>query len=467
MNNQRKSQYHASTVPVPPTTPSSHNNNSTPPPLTGYLPWCHRCNNVFPKDAAKFCLCCGEARLERCHVGDAFHKIVGNRAFLRKMDLRKFQRYMGDLLETLARENAKSFRCISSCVQDAFNAVMDQQQKDGVKASQGISIDYFENFLARVARSLDLTMPSLLFGLLEQPEVSWNTMDFGGQAHDHQSTPSSRRTSTIEVMETPSTARSSKISFVDGCTKCGSKFISNAKFCCECGEKQPEPKKFDKGGFHFFKGTELSIASGQQPEVQINQKDFEEVVELAKRHQMRIEEVRSVQREFHDLDKNHNGSLSLDEFTDAVRRYCSIKDGATVPTHLLDQAWFKVAGDDASGGVDFDRFLTWRNRVSSTEEMLVSDPQERFLRQLAREHGLAMTDVDDMKKLFDRFDSDKNGYICENEFRTMMAILMQGTSPEDLPEQTVHRMWGEIDDRQTGIITFERFLLWSSGNFTH
>uniref|UniRef100_A0A7S4RBP0 EF-hand domain-containing protein n=1 Tax=Alexandrium monilatum TaxID=311494 RepID=A0A7S4RBP0_9DINO len=201
-------------------------------------------------------------------------------------------------------------------------------------------------------------------------------------------------------MEMPGSQRSqSKQPFSGACTKCGSKFISNAKFCCECGEKQPEPTRLDRGGFHFFKGTEQSLAAGLQPEVNITQKEFQEVVCFAKKHHLPVDGIRKKQVEFLSLDVNKDGTLSVDEFAHAVRRYCNIPDRQEVPTHLLDEAWFRVDGD-ATGCVNFETFLIWSCRVGCTEEMLVADPNERYLRELARNNGLLLTDVDDLKKAF-------------------------------------------------------------------
>jgi len=436
------------------------------------LPRCHNCDNLFPQDAAKFCLQCGEARFERCHISDAFCKMVGSRTYLRSMDLNKFIRHTSDMLNSLgsvSKETSKSYRCISHSVQNAFNAVVGEQQKNGITTAPGITMQYFEDFLLRVSHSLDLSLPSLLSGILDQASrwslaESANAMASGANPL---SSPSARQNAhTIEVLETPSERRrGSKSLFSRECTKCGSKFISQGKFCCECGEKQPDPVKPDKTTFHIFKGTSQRLAAGLQPEVSIEQRDFEELVSLSKKHHMPLEDIRKRQVEFRDFDKSKNGTLSLDEFVYAVRRHCNIPEDEEVPKHLVDQAWFNADGD-GTGCVSFEEYVVWSSRVSCTEEMLVLDPQERHIRHLARSYGLPLTDVDNLKKVFDQFSQGDKGISQIGELRSLLAVGMDVPGAGDVPDQTVNRMWMELDPQRSGCISFERFLIWSCENLS-
>mmetsp|Transcript_55292 Transcript_55292/g.128709 ORF Transcript_55292/g.128709 Transcript_55292/m.128709 type:complete len:614 (-) Transcript_55292:461-2302(-) len=421
--------------------------------LSGLVPWCHSCRALFNQEAARYCLHCGEQRLERCHFGTVFHLLVGDRTLLRKMDLSKVNRQTNDLLQAIPRQTSQSFRSISACTQSAFAAVMEDQSHGGVQSSQGITLDYFQDFLFKVSRSLDLSLPSLLFGLLEQMQVSRvPSIKSSSDASASQEAASLERVSSIDTVD------GVPVRGADICGKCGSKFLSMAKFCCICGERQPDPPaKVDKNAFHIFKGTSRWLAEGVQPAIGVSQHDFEQVVSLAKVHHLPMDEVRRRQIEFQTLNKDGSGTLSASEFTDAVRRYCNIMPNEEVPEHLFDRAWFGDDGDTNSG-MDFESFLRWTCRVSSTEEMLVTDPEERRLRQLARGKHVDITAVDKAKRLFDRFGC--NGRIHEDKFRNLLAACMDIKDPEDIPSQTAHRCWMDANVHNAAHVSFEQFFVY-------
>merc|ERR1711953_1499830 len=95
-----------------------------------------------------------------------------------------------------------------------------------------------------------------------------------------------------------------------------------------------------------------------------------------------------------------------------------------------------------------------------TEERLVCDPKERFLRQVARDNGLALPDVEKVKAVFDSFDADRSDAIDEEEFMNVICVLMKAKHPSDIGSKKLKRFWTEVDADGSGAINFVEFLIW-------
>lgn len=182
-------------------------------------------------------------------------------------------------------------------------------------------------------------------------------------------------------------------------------------------------------------------------------------IRLSKKHRLAIEEVRWRLHEFHDLDKNGNELLSRDEFEEAIRRYLKMPAGMPLPPHLFDTHWLSV-DFDSDDCVDFEEFLAWTVKTAYTEEVLVPNPEERNLRRIARANALCLYDVERIKTAFDEFDTNGNGSIDTEEFRSVLLKLLKVKNPGDISGQKLQRWWREIDVDGSGSITFEEFLLW-------
>merc|ERR1712151_1263147 len=147
----------------------------------------------------------------------------------------------------------------------------------------------------------------------------------------------------------------------------------------------------------FFSG-----ASGEKVTVV----HFDSAVSLAKKHKLPVQEVRKRQEEFQEFNLDEAGELGLEEFKEVVRRYCGIDAGGEIPNHLLNTQWAAI-DTDQSGAVSFEEFLVWSVGTEWSEERLVLDSTERYLRQVARDLGISIADVERIKTVFDKFDEDK------------------------------------------------------------
>lgn len=188
------------------------------------------------------------------------------------------------------------------------------------------------------------------------------------------------------------------------------------------------------------------------------QLSFATCSELAKKHRFTVPIVRHALEEFLSLDKNGDGRLSLNEFEQAIRDRCNIAPDEATPYHLLHLNWSKADKDNDSE-INFEEFLLWSTEHLFTEELVVNDPQERYMRELARKFNLPLDQVEKCYKTFMSSDSNRNGFIEEGEFRSCVANLWN-CDMEDIPATRFRQFWLEADKGRLGKLSFEVFLIW-------
>lgn len=218
------------------------------------------------------------------------------------------------------------------------------------------------------------------------------------------------------------------------------------------------PKKVD-GLKSLFGG---SLMFGRKKAVSFTERSFagfDVVVSMSRKHQFPLEEVKETWNEFDALDVDRSGLLDQYELRNQIRKMCNLEPGSPIPAHLWNQAWMTV-DRDMNGLIDFEEFLLWRRGTRYAEEVMVPDPRERELRDVARRNGLCITDCERLKRIFDGFDLDKSGHISEDEFRNVLYILMDVKNPSDVSTKKLKRYWREIDTDCSGEVSFDEFVAW-------
>jgi len=189
---------------------------------------------------------------------------------------------------------------------------------------------------------------------------------------------------------------------------------------------------------------------------------FDNIMALAKKHNLRADEVKKRWEQFHKYDKDGDVVLSQQEFQKVVRSLIGLPDTEPIPDHLFNACW--AAGDtDNDGNINFEEFLLWSTGVQYTEEMMVPDPEERMLRCVAREHGLELDEVERLKPRFDKFASDKAG-ITEHEFHDLVCELLH-TNTQDFSDLRMKRHWREVNP-SGGKLRFADFAVWWNSTFS-
>jgi len=188
---------------------------------------------------------------------------------------------------------------------------------------------------------------------------------------------------------------------------------------------------------------------------------FDSIVSLAKRHNLRVDEVKKKWEQFHMFDSNGDVVLSMQEFQRVVRSLCGIPDREAIPSHLFNACWTE-SDTDKDGCINFEEFLLWSNGVQYTEEMMVPDPEERMLRSIAREHGLELQKVERLKGPFDKYDVDHIG-VSEQQFHDLVCDLLH-TNTQDFSDHRMKRHWREVNP-SGGKLSFKDFAVWWNNTF--
>lgn len=91
------------------------------------------------------------------------------------------------------------------------------------------------------------------------------------------------------------------------------------------------------------------------------------------------------------------------------------------------------------------------------------DPDEKKLRQIAKDHGIPYNVVGKIQSAFYKYDRDRNGNIDKDEFRQIMrdAICTGKAKDVEIPECIVEKEYIQADRRRRGEIHLEDFLIWS------
>eukprot|EP00927_Polykrikos_kofoidii_P043379 TRINITY_DN37455_c0_g1_i1.p1 TRINITY_DN37455_c0_g1~~TRINITY_DN37455_c0_g1_i1.p1 ORF type:complete len:833 (+),score=124.71 TRINITY_DN37455_c0_g1_i1:313-2811(+) len=182
--------------------------------------------------------------------------------------------------------------------------------------------------------------------------------------------------------------------------------------------------------------------------------EFQYLIALSRKCHLPIHEVRRRREEFNVLASG-KPALSIDDFMVHIRSRCGLDNDAAVPEPLVRRLSLRNLGE-----VNFEEYLVWCQNTAYIEDMLVTDPKERHLRQLARVNGYLLLDVEKVKGVFDRFDTDKSDAIDEEEFGHVIRVLMKVKNPADISDQKMKRFWTEVDCDGSGEICFEEFLMW-------
>lgn len=116
-----------------------------------------------------------------------------------------------------------------------------------------------------------------------------------------------------------------------------------------------------------------------------------------------------------------------------------------------------AADKDDDGRFDFEEFATWYHRRQFME--CISVPKgEMELRSLGYRFGLNAGEMDHMKVMFDKFDTDRSGQIDPDEFRHLLGVLLKCPAGMEIPENRVEHLWKDCDADQSGLVDLEEFI---------
>lgn len=183
--------------------------------------------------------------------------------------------------------------------------------------------------------------------------------------------------------------------------------------------------------------------------------EFQYLVTLAKKHYLSIAEVRRKRDEYKTLGVDGDGTVPMEVFLNMIRQLGNVEPDEPIPPQLLSTSLSTVGKER----IDFEDYIVWSLSTAYAEDMLV-DPTEKQMRQISRSTGIPLPDVERIKRVFDKFDTDGSGTIDEFEFGNVIATLEKVPNGLDISKPQLRRLWREVDTDFNREINFTEFLVW-------
>lgn len=162
----------------------------------------------------------------------------------------------------------------------------------------------------------------------------------------------------------------------------------------------------------------------------------------------------NLKQEFPDFNPLEHGRLTPDVFAEIFGLLNDTRmDGEE---ENLESAW-RDADENDDKEVDFKEFCYFFYSRGFQEAHLLTKEQSE-VRQIAREKGLPVIDVEAYQAKFSAYDDDGSGEIEYEEFSALVASLLKVPEGMEFPEKRMQQLWREADLDGGGNINFDEFL---------
>mmetsp|Transcript_6285 Transcript_6285/g.14921 ORF Transcript_6285/g.14921 Transcript_6285/m.14921 type:complete len:505 (-) Transcript_6285:211-1725(-) len=149
------------------------------------------------------------------------------------------------------------------------------------------------------------------------------------------------------------------------------------------------------------------------------------------------------------------GKLQMSRLPEVLVALCDVTEISEISEAFVDWA-LKAADRDSSSSMDVQEFAIWYSSFCFAEEVTVK-PEVRETRELARQMGLEIGQIEQFKVAFDRYDEDGSGEIEFEEFSNMVQELLKIPHGQELPHDRLMTMWRSADMQQKGCLDFREF----------
>jgi len=111
--------------------------------------------------------------------------------------------------------------------------------------------------------------------------------------------------------------------------------------------------------------------------------------DFAKKYDLSIPDVDSVQAKFHLFDEDGSGVIEFHEFEKLLYKLMKVPRGQELPANRLKHFW-KEIDTDGSGGVDFEEFLQWYMKYFDMRGNSAFSPIEQLYQSVRPNCGRSM-----------------------------------------------------------------------------
>jgi len=126
--------------------------------------------------------------------------------------------------------------------------------------------------------------------------------------------------------------------------------------------------------------------------------------------------------------------------------------------------------EEDEGQLFFNPTFTYHNLVRMKNTLPPSKPPTKWIeemdadekehRRTAAEMGVSFLKFDQVRQVFESFDTDGSGQICREEAQAMLWQMMGVRDKYDMPESRFQRHWSTLDQDRSGAVTLTEFMTW-------
>jgi len=182
---------------------------------------------------------------------------------------------------------------------------------------------------------------------------------------------------------------------------------------------------------------------------------------LAKKYHLELFEARNTLVEFHASRFNAFGGFDYPDFY----KFCCRVFGVKSPDDEVIQKIYSEAGMAEKARVE--SFLEWymlhvfcTDVQGVVQGMSHTAKGESLVYRLSKQFNVATTQIDNIKREFDKYDTNASGNIEFDEFAAMLKAMLKAKDSCDLSESRIRKFWMEIDHDGSGEVDFSEFTHW-------
>lgn len=186
---------------------------------------------------------------------------------------------------------------------------------------------------------------------------------------------------------------------------------------------------------------------------------------LANKYRIDLLEAKTILLEFSKARRNLSNGL---EYEDFVKFCCGVFDQQAASEEIFEKIYAE-AGMDTDANVE--KFMHWyMMNMFNYSAMLNASPDkaaaEKMVSRIASQYKVSPSQLDNIKREFDKFDKDHSGFIDQEEFESVLRTMLKAKDSCDLSQDRLTRFWHEIDRDGSGEVDFAEFTEWYLKYFT-